>query len=388
MLYNLRMLINSIVGYGFGSRLMNQQMSKTQSVSGSVPNLQLAKASYYPHPSLTFKSAHIPGLPSNLRDLPCPCCGILMVPYENFARALKPENLRGSSKTAIEFLQPFEENMHNVERLCFERIKQFSKHRPEATLQEILINFRSISLEKLKANQLAILKQISDLSVVLPENIAEELRKLLSKARSSVLEDNKEDPFKRKGMIENITAIVSKIPKKRHKFVLVGDGILNLASSLPNSTNDPHSFIVKYSQRSSSEIGQRLVSRSVLSEDHIVPRAPKDKSIPKGETNAKNLIYECTGCNNGKSNSPQVEHVKSHPAMPVNAQRYYDVIIGKMNNGEISFAQRDLFAQIKTLEDESEGLIQIDTSRLIKREDSFDSYRQSLLARRLAHSVA
>lgn len=382
------MLINSLVGYGFGSKLSKQQVHKSQSVSISVPNFKPTKIGYYPHPSIAFKSSHIPGLPASLRDLPCPSCGILMVTYEDFARALKPENLRGSSKTAIEFLQPFEDSMHNVERLCFEKVKQFSKHRPEASLQEILINFRLASLEQLKANQLEVLNRIGDSSARLPRKLAMELRRLLYKARGSVLEDNGGNPFRRKGMIDNITALVSEIPQKRRKFVIVGDEILNLASSLPNSTNNPHAFIVNYSQHSSSEIGQRLVSPSIISEDHIIPRSPKDTKRPKGETNAENLIYECRGCNSGKSNSSEVEYVTAHPAMPVNAQRYYDVIIGKMNSGEISFSRRDLFAQIKRLEEESKGLIQIDTSKLIDIDVRFDRYRQFILTRRLSPSVA
>lgn len=107
------------------------------------PRHSFTNASY----SLNFKGAlnKLPFLEVRDIQLPCPCCGIKMIPQWAFSSIsfmfkdkthLQPQKCTG---IMVDFLNPFESRMHKPEQEYFKKLRKLSKSNPELTLKELLI---------------------------------------------------------------------------------------------------------------------------------------------------------------------------------------------------------------------------------------------------------
>lgn len=243
--------------------------------------------------------------------------------------------------------------MNGIEKLCFDKIEEISKTKSQNNLQEILMSLRPESLKKLRTSEFKILGEMDNLGRDLSFESLIELSNLTNEARNLISKDTPDNPFKRKSFIYSVSQFKEQIPEKE-----IAEKIYKKASSLSNSDNDVNSFIVKYSQRSSREIGQRLISRAAATIEHIKPRADE------GTNSAGNYLLECMGCNNDRGNIPLDQWVKAHPSMLKNTQKYMDFVIKKINLG--LFKDFDWYPEAiaETLKTESKGLINLDISEL------------------------
>lgn len=303
---------------------------------------------------VSFNGSRLPF--SHLQNIPCPCCGKIMIPPNLFSEKLTIENLSGTSRKAIKVLSEFKDSMPDIEKLCFEKFEKISKTSPNKTLAEIVKNLRDECLKKLKVNQFKVLQDINSMSANLSKSSAARIKTLLKESKKIIDKDDPDHLFKRKAFINKLLNITSEIPEKE-----LGEKIHKKSFELDNSENDVNAFIVKYSQRSSSEIGQRLVSKAVSTIEHIKPQ------VNKGENLDKNYLLECAGCNNSRMAIPLDEWIKNvHPEMPENTQKHFDLIIDLINQKKIKDFDDYPIAVAKTLEEESKGLIKLDISRLKK----------------------
>lgn len=318
----------------------------------SISNQDTYNFSLIKKSEISFESSRLPFYKMN--DIPCPCCGRIMVPISVFSARLTEKVLSGSSKKAIRVLSKFKKNMHKTENLCFKKIKESSEKSPNKTLNQIVNGFREKSRKHLNANQFKTLKEIDELGKELSVESEQKLRELTDRSRFLILTDQPDNFFKRKTFIKKIFKLTEEFPEKE-----IGEKIYKKSLELNTSENDINAFMVKYSQRSSSEIGQRLVSKSVSTIEHIKPQADN------GENCVKNYILECAGCNNSRNETPLDEWIKNaHPEMTKNTQKHMDIIIDLINKNKV----KDFVfypAQVaQTLETESKGLIKLDISRL------------------------
>lgn len=328
-----------------------RQKTYTRTNENSLINLPI-KDSF--NSQVSFNGSRLPF--SHLQNIPCPCCGKIMIPPNLFSKKLTAENLSGTSAKAIKVLSEFKDNMPDIEKLCFEKFEKISRTSPNKALAEIVKNLRDESLKKLKVNQFNVLRDINSMSANLSKDSVARIKALLKESKKIIEKDSPDNLFKRKTFIKKLFRITSEIPEKE-----LGEKIHTKSFEIDNSENDVNAFIVKYSQRSSSEIGQRLVSKAVSTIEHIKPQ------VNKGENLDKNYLLECAGCNNSRMAIPLDEWIKNvHPEMPENTQKHFDFIIDLINQKKIKDFDDYPEEVAKTLEKESKGLIKIDTSRLIK----------------------
>lgn len=260
----------------------------------------------------------------------CPCCGIKMTTVERFDQYLKEKFLSGSSKDAVATLTRFEPNMHTTEARCFTILKKLSRQFPEKTLQELVIREVPKHLYHLQLRQLRVLDQIDIHLKELPEEIRAGIAKVSTEARSTINNETTDNlasnntPFKRKVIINLIERFKDANPgiKKLQE-------IYRTSLRLPNSSNDVDSFFVKYSRRSSSEIGQRLVSKSKSTIEHIHPHS-KD-----GKSEEKNYLAECAGCNNSRGSILLNDWIVMNPQMLKNLRLYMRQIVSLIQEGKI-----------------------------------------------------
>lgn len=300
-----------------------------------------------------------PNVIKNMRDMPCLCCGVKMIPYRDYAAKFSLEALSGSCKNAIKLLMQYKQNMHRVERVCLKKIRDAALRTPSKTLQEIVTDLRPEALKKLQTDQLAVMDKIDAVGKKkLPDTLSEKLTEFLSGQRASIIDESGRERFKRKNFLTKLTAFTEQIPQKK-----VREQIINIAQRLNTSQNDFNAFIVKYSGRSSAEIEQRLVYPSVKTREHLVARNSIDGN--RGTNDSSNVSYTCQRCNGeNKGNITLSDWAAAEPRMSRHkAQAYFDFFMEKISQGKIPPEYvATLYRQAQTLINGSGGRIKIDTS--------------------------
>lgn len=253
----------------------------------------------------------------------CPCCGIKMISPHTFLSKLNKTTLVGASAKAVEVLIPFEQNMHSTERKSFFIIKKLSKKYPNASFEELLAKEAPKHLYRLQLKELRVLDQIDLNAKGLPEELHAQIAKVSKNGRDLILNESienfatNENPFKRRFILDVLEDLQNKNPDNEQLHIIV-----NIARKLPNSSTDTDAFLVKYSRRGQVEIGQRLVSKSVSTIEHIHPTHPIDPNSPQGESSERNYLAECAGCNNKRGSILLNDWMAMNPNMFKNLKTY------------------------------------------------------------------
>lgn len=293
--------------------------------------------------------------------------------FVEYAKRGKKLPIHVYNEKVIAFLHPFESRMHPVEKEVFGRIKTLTAKHPQKSIQDLMLMMRPEQLTILHNKQFNILDEIDLLSDNLAPESAVKIKEFLNETRKLIVEDHSEEPFKRKEFIYLLNNIIDTLPDKESALE-----ILTKANTLPSSGSDISAFIVKYSglcrktnpkngkieyrRRSSSEIGERLVSPSLFTIDHIIAKEALEG--PKGKNEIGNYGGACGRCNSKKSNFSLAKRIELNPDIPKNAQKQMDKLISLYNRGKIVGSADYPEKYKETLYNASETLIKLDISRL------------------------
>lgn len=300
-------------------------------------------------------------------DLICPYSGKFMVPRHIFDRELTLETLEKNggriirAPEAINVISQFEEHLHEIESKVLKRLKEESIAHPNMTLQDILIMLQPDSLKALQKKQIKTFNTINYLAQDLPENLKTKILQITEEARQKVQENNPEMVFLRKPFIADIVQLEEEFADK-NQFKI----ICKAARSLDNSTNDVNAFIVKYSRRSSQEIGKRIVEPSIMTFEHIIPQSKyeKIKGTKEGMNEFPNGLLTTSGFNGKRQDIPFLDWLEKNPNVPNYCQRYIDSVITLINRKGLLEYRNYPRLVADTLRQESNGLIDLDISRL------------------------
>ncbi|MBR2525710.1 hypothetical protein IKE67_04525 [bacterium] len=281
-----------------------------------------------------------------LGHIVCPCCGIEMMTQEDMHDVSK--NLGCTSKEAVKTLDKYEKHMRPIEKECFNLLKGWSEEKPDANFRDLLRENKAPQLAKLQEKQNTILDTVNEISKQLSEKEQQEIQKVTDLTRKLVASDDKEIKFKRKSFIKDVEKLEPQISNKE-----VYAQIHQEAEKMPTSQNDVSAFVVKYSERSHKEIGERLVKLSVGTIEHIHPRSEGGRNVPG------NYMLECGGCNHERQSIPLGDWVDAHPEMKENSQKYIDEVIKRINKGEMKGFSFYPEAVAKTLYHESNGKLNL-----------------------------
>ncbi len=304
----------------------------------------------------------------DLGDVPCPYCGIRLINGKEISH-LNQEKLGGKSKDAVAYLTPFEDRMHPVEKQVFGIIKNLSKKNPDKNVRELLDTVRPEHLERVKTMEINILSKMTkyvDKNVSNKDDSAK-LKKIVNEATGIIEKQDENYIFRRRRFMEKFDGIAKDMEDKK-----AAEEIKMIAEELPKAQEHVSTFIVKYTQKDPKsklektpyQIGIALVEPSVGSLEHIVPRHPQDNS-KGGENTYENYIYASRDWNTKRKNMPLDQWVRQNPEIKKHMQKYMDVVIERINNGEAMKRCRVYpILAAETLERESKGLIKLDVSKL------------------------
>lgn len=230
-------------------------------------------------------------------DITCPACGKKMLNQSKFEK-IKQELAKLPPEEYLEYIGKYKQYMRPVEESVYNEIYEMSQN-PDSTkdIRTLLINLRNTKMPTLQKAQMRQIKKMKTLAKSLP---ADEKAVLMTKATElskQIRKTNAEAPFRRKIMIDEISKLTIRNPRKYEK-------LQNIARSFPTSADMNSAWIVKYSGKNkhnedwnSYDIALRFLSSSVANTDHIIAYG-----IENNHDDISNYIAMHNACNSQKSN--------------------------------------------------------------------------------------
>lgn len=273
----------------------------------------------FAHDTVTFGYS----LPFKNSNLTCFTCGGKLMTSKMFAK-IKAHDLSGSAKEALNFLSKYKRYLRRAEKDCFGIMQKEAAINPNINLQQILQKIYPSHIELLQKTQLKVINKVNTFSSQLPHEMGLKLKKINKSAREIILNEKiDKGNFKRKVWVDNIYNLVENLENRD-----LADQIYQIAESFPSSHNNAHAFIVKYSRRSSQEIGERLYSETPVSIDHLDPHGLG------GASHWSNYAPKDRGCNSTEGRTSMYRRAQAAPQMAKNVQKGMDRIIGLINAGK------------------------------------------------------
>lgn len=274
------------------------------------------------------------------------------------------QEIAPSAKKVLLKIERYAEHFHPIEKEVFLKLRKLSHQNPQLTLNAILNKPEVYNqhLKQLENKQLAVLNKLENYEVNLSEKSKELLQEKIKQAKEIILLEENERGQKRKRSIHLFYQLKEEIPEKKE-----ADKIIAMVSQFPTSSSDVDAFFVKYAQRSSSETANRLLRMSTATIEHVKPRR---REGDRGNNSDSNYIIMCSKCNNTRKQTPYPEWLKTHPEMLENVQKQLDKIIHLINIGDTRVSSKYPEEIKESLLNESNGLINVDISKLMKTSDA------------------
>ena len=259
-----------------------------------------------------------------------------------------------STPDILHEFMPYADYMHSVEREIFERLCKLTQN-PKLSREDFTSLIKSMKPEaeqSLIKTQNKILNDIIYISSGLKPKYKILIEEFIENQRKLVAQPQNDVTFKRKRFLNDLENILKKVKSKR-----TAAAIYSAANKLPTSSNNINAFIVKYSERPSAAIAQRLITPPVASIEHIHPRSLG------GENDWSNYALASVSQNSERGNSSLKEKCIQNPKIPKYVQRQVNELIDLANEGVITDKNYILCYRERFLQ-ESEGLINLDITRL------------------------
>lgn len=294
---------------------------------------------------------------TNIPKTPCACCGQLVIQERFFDKPLtKDYNVPAGN--ILKLLKRFEPRMRKPEREAFRRMEKMSKKFPDLTLEQLFTKKYYFHLANTEIKQLKVLSKIENLDLNISSDSQAKLDNALKKARDIMFVEDKNVQEKRRRMVREFINLKNICPEKA-EF----DNVIDIIQDLPSSLSDEDSFFLKYATLDSKDLAMKFIDSAKATIEHV--RACSNS----GADNNSNYIVMCKKCNNKRNSIPYPKLIAENPKIKHNMQKYMDHVIDYLNT-HYEYGFEDYPRKIKQqLLEESDGLIDLDTSRY-KREYS------------------
>lgn len=202
-------------------------------------------------------------------------------------------------------------------------------------------------------------KIIEDINILLQTSTLsknEQLNDLINISRDRLNNKKVVVPFSRKNFLYDLDKLTSGIQDKALR-----DEMLDLAETLPTSSNSLSAFIVKIQNESSEKIAYRILDPSMASVEHLTPASLG------GEDELYNFACASRKENTERGNLLFTTQLKKIPKTKVYAQKQMDRYIELANQGVFQKCKMPLsyIEDFKNkMYEKSQGRIVLDTSKL------------------------
>lgn len=276
-----------------------------------------------------------------LEDVPCPCCGQIMLTPESTEKHVNRLKLAKGNKLADRLMNEempvlrsnekaaawiIANTVKNTELNIAAGAKKANENLPKgfnAYCQDVLMNAAIICEEEFGENS----------------KVGQFLMKKID-------ETHDHEQFYRPNITEEFAQFKSEMTHEQyHKLE---DTLMTLPLDYKNVSR----IMDGASKETTVAVANRLLGPSLATAEHVLPHSLG------GSNKASNFLSECAGCNNPRSSMPYAEWFKVHPEFKRNAQNYIEHVEGRIVNGELPTTYDSYPVDIKeTLTNESEGQI-------------------------------
>lgn len=229
------------------------------------------------------------------------------------------EVLNGSARRSLRIFEANKEEMTPINREVFEQISACAQKYPKKNLQQLLETMRPEARKSLEKIQRRIIEELRRFSYKIPQHKQQEFSDLLDETikliHSHELSKNKK--FKRKVIIAKVDDFALGLKNDKDRVE-----IMNIIRTLPTSSNNVNSFIVKYANRNSEEIGMTLYRDRFATLEHLTPESQGGRIV----------VWESSENNSAKGDKPLTTQLAEHPEMRENAQAHINKLIFIHNN--------------------------------------------------------
>lgn len=301
-----------------------------------------------------------------LRHIKCPYFGVEMLSASELPRIENMLDGVSATKDRLKILRKYKKNMQKTEKRIFGRFEKAIKDKPDLTFPDFLKIWYNEAITKLKLEEFNVLDDVDKISLKLSPENALAVHSKTTRCRQVILENNKEDTFKRRILLNSLDEL---IPAKGEGRVF--ELLKNRAAYLPTSGTSENAFVVKYAERTEEEIAKRLLRPSAATIEHIKPNS-------KGGLNAiGNFMLASAGANNLRSNMPLVDFIAMFPKIPKYCQAYIEQIIECIHKGGLKGNETYPYKVKRVLEKESKNIINLDISMFkLTKEEAKEAVRK------------
>ncbi|MCR5261059.1 MAG: HNH endonuclease [Candidatus Gastranaerophilales bacterium] len=288
-----------------------------------------------------------------LEDVPCPCCGLIMLTPDSTKKHVNRLNMAKGNKLADRIEQEEEPVFRSNERACAMMAAKTARGTDMNLMQAI-----NKANENLPANFNNICTDVLlNASVYCEENFGEnsEIFKFLMSKTDNF---NQNNDFYRPNLTEELAKFKNTIPEDKY------NALEDMIMKMPLDYKSVEKVMKTIVGKSPTIIAQTLYAPSLATAEHVHPHSLG------GKNTAANFLSECAGCNNPRSSMSYLEWLKIHPEFSRNPQVYIEHVEGRIVNGELPDSYYSYPVDIKeTLTSESEGHINLkvlDKDKLIE----------------------
>lgn len=288
-----------------------------------------------------------------LKDVPDAYFGGITIDGDKLEK-IKRELLKCTTvKKAVNDLNRYTPNLLRVEKSMLERFDEVAPESPRKKFPDLLKVWYDDAITELVIEEIAVINMIDRLALELSHDTTREVWKETTNCRKMILEQDPDNRFKRKTVLEALDRI---IPKRGEEKIM--ESLLETAEYLPTSATSENAFIVKYADRSHGEICNRLVIPSLLSIDHVLAASKG------GPNDMSNFVGSSAGANSLKGDMWFKKFVRRFPEVIPNCQKYIEYFIDLINNGGFRGNQSYPYKIRKRMIQESDGKVKLDLSSL------------------------
>lgn len=252
-------------------------------------------------------------------DIHCPACGKKMMNRNKFEKFC--DDLANVPQDKyLEFLGEYEPYMRPVESSVYKELLVESKKEGTTDIRDLLVSLRDHKLPVLQEAQMKLVNKMVSLARTLPDDEQRALMSKINQLKAEIRRKNAAAPFRRKIMIDRISKVKIKNPRKYEK-------LQRIAKNFPTSSDMNSAWIVKYSGKNkfnedwdSYSIATRFLQSSVANTDHILAY-----DIDNTHDDISNYMAMHNACNGQKGNKPFLQWLNEDKTNRIKyMQEYFD----------------------------------------------------------------
>ena len=282
-------------------------------------------------------------------NLPCPSCSYPMLrqdQIDDFVNTV--QNKKGQD--LINAIGRYDKYLHEEQFQAAAAIMEEASRSPQLNIQDISKKILASQCFNRKQDLTTRLEDIRSMFSNLPAQQKAACNAIIDEYIAGL--DYQDKPINPETLSERITSQIK-------NQISLTKRIDRKIKKINDFHQEESPFFQKYGNKSQAEIISRLVTPSLITCEHIKPKASG------GADNTANYLAECQECNSNRGDKPFSQWVMSVPNFVSNFKKYLEAVALKLEIGELSFKYSDYLTDIvQSVIKETNGKVRVQAPKV------------------------